>query len=390
MIPIEVDYRFTRVTHNTIVTAGNFLKIGVGQGSSVWWTPSKRQVNRGAIVSHNLITRNLAHISKANPSTLEVQLGEGSIGYGFPVGSDIAEWTCVDNISEDNVIYSGDISSTLPGFLNASPGPFVRDAYGEADGDEADEASLRLQPEFIQGKIRGILNVQPGPSKVLAFNGGEFKLSRGESRHLSTVDIIFTPDAELSVLQLDPSDGGGTWVWTAGIRERIDPRHPDLTNAQLYLAPSGKLLVADSQNPDSVLVDLTPHVSWQPLIPAKRPNAPRLVLSANTPYISVSSHDGNLLYASSYFVPRLHEFPVGRYVARPTPHIPGGGALVYTLSPQRQFVVAYAKAGIPHVLEWPVKDPENYQVVASIGDGQTEGVNDWKARMVLQGDGHLV
>lgn len=131
-------------------------------------SPHMRQVNYGGTVSHNRITRDLTYVPGAGHG-----LGEGTIGYGYPVGSDIAHWTCLDNVSDPSVIYGGDISGTLPECLNASPGAFVHDRYGNSDSEEPDMGTLRLQPEFIQGKVWGILRIEPGPSKILVYDGGD-------------------------------------------------------------------------------------------------------------------------------------------------------------------------------------------------------------------------
>lgn len=77
-IPDLVDdgnYTQTRVIHNTVITQGprGYIKTGIGQGSSVWWTPNPpdTKFNCGAIVANNLI------------DSQDVGLGQGSIGYGL-------------------------------------------------------------------------------------------------------------------------------------------------------------------------------------------------------------------------------------------------------------------------------------------------------------------
>lgn len=385
------NYTFTRVTHNTIVTAGSMLKIGIGQGPSVWWQQDKRQICRGGIVSHNLITRDTSKITHPSSPSYNAglePLGTGTIGYGFPVGSDIIDWTCVDNVSEDNVRYEGDISGTLPTFLNAAPGPFIHDRYGNAEGDEVDMSRLNLQPEFIQGKVWGLAGIAEGPSKVLAYYGDDLRMKRREKLHLHGTHIVFREDAELCVYQTQ--DNGETYsVWEAGMSSMIDPRHPGFEHATLIFTPSGKFGLVNGLQPGEVLLDLTPHVSVDlPPSPSGRPKSSRLTFFAKPPHVLITSADGNMLYASNYSAGRFSDFPVGKYVARPTPHMPGGGVLVYSFSPQRQFVVARTRAQLPFNMEWP-QDPNIYEVVCSIGDGNTN-VDDPKAKMGLQGDGHLV
>ncbi|KAF9516857.1 hypothetical protein BS47DRAFT_1327091 [Hydnum rufescens UP504] len=384
------NYGFTRVDHNTIVTAGTLLKIGIGQGCSVWGAQSKRQLIRGGTVINNLITRDLNHINGPDPDgTRKPQLGHGTIGYGYPVGADVAEWTCRDNESDANVLYSGDISSTLPGYLNASPGPFIHDRFGNAEGDEADMASLDLQKEFIVGKVWGLISIRPGESKVLAYDAGGLTLKLGESLQLHSIHLMFREDAEVCVFRPDTGHGGRNYLWEAGSSTRIDPKRPGFSNAVLkFTAEGGKLAIVDGRYPHDVFWDLTPHIPHDaPSLPSRRPNTPRLVVSSEVPYLTITSAAGDLLYASSYRIPRMFMYSVGKFIARPMP-LSAGGTLVFTLSPQRQFLVAHTRAEV-HSLHWPL-DQQTFQVLGSVGDNETNGVNDTEAKLVFQGDGNLV
>ncbi|KAF8305142.1 hypothetical protein DL93DRAFT_2160417 [Clavulina sp. PMI_390] len=383
------NYGFTRVTHNTIVTAGTMLKIGVGQGPSVWWQQNeKRQINRGATVSYNLITRDTSRITHPSSPSYNADLGlvgTGTIGYGFPIGSDIADWTCVDNVSEDDVRYEGDISGTLPNFLNAAPAPLVHDRWGNAEGDEADMSGLRLQPEFVQGKIWGLLDIKPGPSKVLAFDGGGLVMRKNEVLSLNGIEVAFGGDLELRVR--DATDGA--ILWEAGIRNILHPQHYNAENPSLRFTSSGKLLVT---NGDDTFYDLSPHVPASlPPSPSPRPSSPRLMFSSSKPYVLITSSSGNVLYASHYSVPRFSTFPVGKFVARPTPHAPfHGGALVYSMSPQCQFGVAHTREELNiEKLEWPL-DYSKWTVLKVIGSDQPRPGMDMGGKMSLQGDGHLL
>lgn len=366
------------------------LKVGIGQGLSVWWAPDKRQVNYGGLVSHNLITRDLSHVPGAGQG-----LGAGTIGYGFPVGSDVAQWTCIENVSDPNVIYNGDISSTLPGYLNASPGPFVHDRYGHADGDEADMETLRLQPEFVHGKVWGLLAIKPGPSRVLAYDGGGLILRRGESIHLAEIDVVFREDAELCVCRARRDGKGyGEVLWEAGIKAFITAYQPGSETLAIHFTKSGKLCVIDWLNPYDVRYDLTPHVpSDLPPSDSKRPSSPRLLFSSSSdqPYVSITSPAGDLLFASSYTSSRFAEWKFGRYIARPTPHVQGGGALIWTLAPNRRFVVIHVQHEVEMPLRWPLDTSIFHIVCDSVGDAEAgPEVDDRNSTLVLQGDGHLV
>lgn len=387
---VNGKYNFTRVDHNTIVIAGTMLKIGIGQGLSVWSAPHMRQVNYGGTVSHNRITRDLTYVPGAGHG-----LGEGTIGYGYPVGSDIAHWTCLDNVSDPSVIYGGDISGTLPECLNASPGAFVHDRYGNSDSEEPDMGTLRLQPEFIQGKVWGILRIEPGPSKILVYDGGDLKLHRGQSLHLLGMTITFRDDAELCISTAKECEHVSDKIlWEAGIRRHVDPTRPGFENLMLHFTASGKLCVVDSKDPHSIWYDLTPHVpSYLPPSDSKRPSAPRLIFSAskNQPLLSITSPAGDLLYASSYTASPVREWKFGQYIARPTPDIPGGGALIWTLAPNRRYVVLRVRGEVQMPLRWPL-DSSRFEVVCDIVRDAEAGpeVDDRNAKLCLQGDGHLV
>ncbi|KAF8305127.1 hypothetical protein DL93DRAFT_2066464 [Clavulina sp. PMI_390] len=385
------NFAFTRVTHNTLITAGSMMKIGIGQGPSVWWQQNeKRQLCHGGTVSHNLITRDTSRITHPSSSAFNADLGPigaGTIGYGFPVGSDIADWTCMDNVSEDGVRYEGDISSTLPNFLNAAPAPFVHDRWGNAEGGEADMSSLRLQLEFVQGKIWGLLDIKEGPSNVLAFDGGGLTMRRNEVLELNGVQVVFADDLELRVRNATD----GMTLWEAGIRHMLHPQHyANAEHASLQFTPSGKLVVMDSHL--NLLCDLTPHVpSYLPPSQSPRPSSPRLTFSSSKPYVLVTSSTGNILYASHYSAPRFSSFPVGKFVSRPTPHPPfNGGTLLFTITPQCQFGVAHTREELnTEKLEWPL-DFSKWSVLKVFGPEQPKGGDDMAARMSLQGDGHLL
>jgi len=145
----------------------------------------------------------------------------------------------------------------------------------------------------------------------------------------------------------------------------------------------------DGGNPRNVFWDLTPHIPRDapPPHPSRRPNTPRLVVSSEVPYLTIKSAADDLLYASSYGMRRMVVWPVGKFIARPTP-LSGGGSLVYSLSPQRQFVIAHTHTEV-HSLNWPL-DPRIFRVEKALGEQETGGVNDPEAKFIFQGDGNLV
>ncbi len=388
--------------HNTIITAGHYLEIGIGQGPSVWWAQSKRQVIRGAFVTNNLITRDLRQIHGPVPRGQEhpsgEHLGTGAIGYGFPVGSDVANWVCMGNVSDSSVQYSGDISSTLdppPGYLNAAPGPFIHDRWGNSEGDEADISSLMLQNEFKEGKVWGLIAVKPGESKVIAYNGGdELRARLGNNVDLfGGIRILLRPDdGELCVIQHSEGD---RILWQAGASGNINPHRPDFNNALLTFSRGGKMAIVNSENEDDVWFDFTPHIPKEPKNQHPDNNRPpsraQLVFSSSKPYIRITSPEPErfLLYSSSYSYRQQYGFPFGSYVARsvpPSPRNSSGGALIYTISPQRRFVILYTQRAF-HEIHWPL-DHNAFQVLHDFGGER--GEDDRKCILFFQGDGNLV
>ncbi|CAE7199121.1 unnamed protein product [Rhizoctonia solani] len=130
--PYKGNYKFTRVINNTVRTEGAYIKVGVGMGPSILGKANADSIEEGGIVMRNLIeSRDVGH-------------GKGGLGYGYAIGSDIANWTCVENVSAPGVEYFGDISASLPELI-ASPTAFVRDGPAEDRG--------HLQPEFVPGAV---------------------------------------------------------------------------------------------------------------------------------------------------------------------------------------------------------------------------------------------
>lgn len=363
------------------------IKSGIGQGCAVWGThsPDKRCVLKGGIVISNLITRDLNWLNGPPDPSLKPRLGEGRIGYGFPVGSDVANWTCRGNESHDNVLYIGEISGTLPKYINASPGPFVHDAWGNYEGDECDEESLDLQKEFVQGKVWGLIEIGVGESKVLAYDGGALRLGLGESIKVRGVEVVFRPeDAELCVRRCHDDGRTGRTHWEGGVGGRLNHRRHEFSNMVLVFTESGKLMIVNSNNPQEIYWDFAPSIP--PSLPptsTPRPNVPRLALSSENPHVSIASSSGDVLFASAYTFPGA-DLSVGKFISRPTPE--AGGSLIWSLSPQRQIVVAHTHAAV-QCIEWPLD--HRFQILSKIGN-EGEGANDTGAALTLQGDGNLV
>lgn len=318
---------------------------------------------------HNLITSSCPFY----PVAPGEQGTPGTVGYGFPVGADVERWVCMDNVSSPCVVYSGDISSTVSqGYINAAPQPFVH-------GHGADATSITLQPEFTIGKVWGLqIAVKPGRSKVLGYDAGSFALQPGESIDLEgDVRVMFKrEDAELCVVR----SSDGLVLWIAGISERVHPR--DRSNAALIFTPSGKLAVVNSHNRDG-LHDLTPHIPHSPPRDNRPEVAPHLMLSSSPPFINVTSPSGDTLFSSSYFAGHQTEFKPGkRFFSRPTPHV--GGALVYAMGNEGQFIVAHTRTELSTEYKFDLNCC-NVVYVLGIHSGEDLG-----AAMIMQGDGNLV
>ncbi|KAG8746693.1 hypothetical protein FRC10_003997 [Ceratobasidium sp. 414] len=356
--PHKGNYSFTRVLNNTVRTEGAYIKVGVGMGPSILGKSDPDYVQVGAIVMRNLVeSKDAGH-------------GKGALGYGYAIGSDTANWTCVENVAAPGVEYSGDISETLPELI-APPTAFVRDGPAEARG--------RLQEEFIRGHIECLFRIKPGPSTVLGWNPGQFHLDMGSHVSLRSIRLCLDRGGELCVR----SDHNGRVLWTGG----SGWLHRDRDTA-LVFAPGGKLLIVDTRT-RATLHDFVPHV---PFATQDKEDAHMLVLCEVThqPCLAVTSPAprSNMLFLSSYHARCGREFVVGQFVARYCGQ--GRGTLVTVLNPYTQLVVLRSRHDGPirTPLAWPLNDGEWETVWTSPNERSSEEVMD--AKLAWQGDGNLV
>ncbi|CCO26213.1 hypothetical protein BN14_00231 [Rhizoctonia solani AG-1 IB] len=360
--PHKGNYNFTRIINNTVRTEGAYIKVGVGMGPSILGKANADSIEEGGIVMRNIIeSRDVGH-------------GKGGLGYGYAVGSDTANWTCVENVSAPGVEYFGDISESLPELI-ATPTAFVRDGPAEARGN--------LQPEFVPGHIECLFRIKPGPSTVLGWNPGQLHLSLGSHVKLRSTRLSLERGGEVCVREHQHHQDGRT-LWAGG-SHLVHQDHA----AALVFAPGGKLMIVDT-NTHTTLHDFTPHI--------RAPEQPdsedthSLVLSEvpNRPVVSITSPapHANTLFMSSYIEKCGREFEPNQFVAR---HIGNGmGTLVYVFSPYTQIMVLRARHDGPirTPLEWPLDENEWIVEWSSPNEPSAEPVMD--AKLAWQGDGNLV
>ncbi|KAG9127169.1 hypothetical protein FRC07_000378 [Ceratobasidium sp. 392] len=264
------NYNFTRVLNNTVRTEGAYIKVGVGMGPSILGKSDPDYVQVGAIVMRNLVeSKDIGH-------------GKGGLGYGYAIGSDTTNWTCVENVAAPSVEYSGDISESLPELI-PPPTAFVRDGSAEARG--------RLQKEFIRGHIECLFRIKPGPSTVLGWNPGQLHLDIGSHVGLRSTRLCLDRGGELCVR----SDHNGRVLWAGG----SGWLHRDRDTA-LVFAPGGKLLIVDTRS-RATLHDFVPHVPFAAhdeedahmLMLCEVPHRPCLAITSPAPR-------ANMLFMSSY------------------------------------------------------------------------------------------
>lgn len=370
------NYKFTRVLNNTVQTQGAYIKVGVGMGPSILGKSNADSIEEGAIVMRNLV------------ESKDVGHGKGGLGYGYAVGSDTTNWTCVENVSAPGVEYYGDISGSLPELI-ASPKPFVRDGPAEARG--------RLQKEFVQGTyillfiqtpanaysighIECLFRIKPGPSTVLGWNPGQLWLDMGSHVSLSSTRLCLDRGGELCVRS---QHHNGRVLWTGG----SGWLHRDHDTA-LVFAPGGKLIIIDTRT-HATLHDFTPHVpvptkqeaeDGHSLVLCEAPDRPCLAITSPAPR-------ANTLFMSSYAEHCGREYCVGQYVARYCGN--GRGTLVYVLNPYAQLVVLRSRhdGPIPAQLTWPLNE-EEWVTEWSSPNEKGEEIPD--AKLAWQGDGNLV
>ncbi|KAH7340430.1 hypothetical protein B0J17DRAFT_651322 [Rhizoctonia solani] len=360
--PHKGNYKFTRVINNTVRTEGAYIKVGVGMGPSILGKANADSIEEGGIVMRNLIeSKDIGH-------------GKGGLGYGYAVGSDTTNWTCVENVSAPGVEYYGDISASLPELI-ASPTAFIRDGPAEDRG--------RLQPEFVPGHIECLFRITSAPSTVLGWNPGQLHLGLGSHVKLRSTRLCLDQSGEVCVREHQNHQDGRT-LWSGG-SHLVHQGHA----AKLVFAPGGKLMVVDD-NTRTILHDFTPHIRAP-----DQPNledAHSLVLCEvpNRPVVSITSPapHANTLFMSSYIERCGREFEPGQFVARYIGN--GGGTLVYVFSPYTQTLVLRSRHDGPirTPLEWPLDQNEWIVEWSSPNEPSAEPVAD--AKLAWQGDGNLV
>lgn len=380
--------------HNTILTQGvaGYIKVGIGQGPSVWWSPnpSDAKINRGAIVSNNLI------------DSQDIGLGQGSIGYGFAVASDVKNWICTGNVSAERVRYEGDITNSLP-TPNVAPGPFVHDVphsevrflespiIPQSDTNLYKGKSVILQPEFLQGRgrIKFLISISPGASRVLTYQPGKFQLAKGQMICLQGAVLTYERDGMLRVREQLGSETGAV-LWEGGPGNHTVP-----ANSYLTYSTGGKICIS-TDDVSQVYYDFMPHMPLHAPPGDDTGMAATLVFSDTNPHLSITTPASSVLFSSSYAIPHFRAFAGGQVIARSYLYGNSQRTILYTLSPYCQFVVLRSKrsqVGVPALpLAWPAPEQETqweWEIVWSTPNPRTKERRS-DAMMFFQGDGNLV
>ncbi|CAE6536695.1 unnamed protein product [Rhizoctonia solani] len=360
--PYKGNYKFTRVINNTVRTEGAYIKVGVGMGPSILGKANADNIQEGGIVMHNLIeSRDVGH-------------GKGGLGYGYAVGSDIANWTCIANVSAPGVEYFGDTSASLPELI-ATPTAFVRDGPAEARG--------HLQPEFVPGHIECLFRITSEPSTVFGWNPGQLHLGLGSHVKLRSTRLCLDPSGEVCVREHQNHQDGRT-IWSSG-SHLVHQHHA----AELVFAPGGKLMVVDA-NTRATLHDFTPHIRAPDRPDSEDTHSLVLCEVPDRPVVSITSPapHANTLFMSSYIERCGREFQPGQFVARYIGN--GGGTLVYAFSPYTQLLVLRSRhdGPIQTPLVWPLDQNEWTIEWSSPNEPSAEPVMD--AKLAWQSDGNLV
>lgn len=376
------NYMNTRVIHNTIRIDGSYLRIGIGQGDTVWFTPpppdKPRKYNRGATVMYNLITTGSQN-----------QTNRPALGYGFPV-SDVDDWICTKNEVSSTVVVGGDMSrmSRDPRSLNIGPGAFVC-SPSTTEGQGPRNSSL--QTEFVTGPIRRLIDIEPGASSYRVFCPGQLCLAMGQSLALAAVELSFDWDGEVRLKKTAVSGESDMRKWQEGIlwMAHSGGKVGETTTANLLLdSSSGKLVIVDQGR---VLFDITPVV---PGHSSTSSTAEELVMiiSDTQPYLVIASIvTGSILWApTGYRVGYQWQISRGPYVSQTTSN--GQNTLLSTLNPLGQYVVLQMISGL-EISEtppsWPL-DETKWKVVWKSHEVKHDAEPDGETRIIFQGDGNLV
>ncbi|KAG8939437.1 hypothetical protein FRC04_006584 [Tulasnella sp. 424] len=364
--PHDGNYLGTRVINNTIRIEGSYLKIGIGQGPSVWFTPPNdkpREYIRGAVVKRNLIT---------GPAAKDG--GQGRAGYGFPV-SDVEDWICTENEVSSNVVFGGDMSemSRDPRHISIGPGPFVKAIPREGQGPKSSE----FQHEFVEGPIARLIAIRPGAPRYQVFWPGQIALRIGDSIALQKIRLAFDTDGEVR-LRIR-TERGDEVLWEAECKNHVRGRH----DARLvFEQSSGHLDIVDGAG--HVLFDLTPHLI-HPLN-----TAVALSLSDERPHLVLSAiESGSVLWApTGYEVGYQWSIGFGPLVYQTAPrytHI-----FVAGLNPLGQYVVlkSIGHPLVGPIMSWP-PDESMWCIVWKSHEVHNQE-DDSQSRIIFQGDGNLV
>lgn len=317
----------------------------------------------------------------------------GTFGYGFAVASDVDQWICVGNASSRRVKYEGDISGSLP-VPNAAPCSFIHDISDERNVHFASVTQIPphstgawngviLQPEFkhSRGRISSLISIQPGSSRVLSYQAGQFQLQRGQAIYLKAIVLKYDSD---NVIRIQERRGNhlGSVLWEGG------PGQHSPGDTLVY-SSRGKLCIISQSH---IIYDFTPFIPLD-AIPEKELC---IILSDTNPYMSVttSGSSPSLLFASSYIFPPNTGFAVGQIIARSQVYDKHSRTLLYTLSPYGQYVVLRSKHSsgiIPALpLAWPSSQSHwDWEIIWHTPNQLTQE-RDGDAKMFFQGDGNLV
>lgn len=363
--PHDGDYLGTRVIHNTIRVEGSYLKIGIGQGSSVWFIPPNdktREYIRGAVVKRNLIT---GPVSNDN---------QGRVGYGFPV-SDVEDWICTENQVSSNVTFSGDMGemSRDPQHISIGPGPFVKAPSREGQGPRSSE----FQRDFVEGPIMRLIAIRPGASRYQVFWPGQISLHLGEFIALQKVRLAFDTDGEVRLRMR--TERGEEVLWEAECRNYVGGRH----DARLvFEQSSGHLDIVDCAG--HVLFNLTPHL-LDPLGAAVA-----LSLSDERPHLVLSAiESGSVLWAPTGFeVSYQWSIGSGPLVYQTAPRY--SHIFVSGLNPLGQYVVmrSVGQPLVGPIMYWP-PDERVWSIVWKSHEVNNQD-GDPESHIIFQGDGNLV
>lgn len=305
-------------------------------------------------------------------------------------------------MSAPGVRYEGDITKSLP-TPNVAPGPFVHDVPAAvlkfadsgviASGEKDDTQGKRviLQPEFLhgRGRIKHLISIVPGASRVLSYQPGQLHLARGQAVTLKSVMLKYELDGIVR-LRDRPASGTGAVLWEGGPENQGSP-----VGQYLTYTTGGKLCIT-SGDPAELCFDFTPHMPSHAGPGNDERLAPAFIISDTNPHLSITTPNSSIFFLSSYTFPTNRAFPGRQVVARTYNHGNSPRTVLYTLSPYCQFVVLRSKKPrtvVPAIpLAWPTPEQEaqwDWEIVWNTPNARTKERRS-DAMMYFQGDGNLV